>query len=255
MKPTYMKHAISRRSFLGLMGLSPVSRTLFSPTKSTEKTASFKTLFQGDSITDGNRGRSDDPNHILGHGYAFAIASKLGSTYPRRNLSFVNKGTSGDTIVALIERWKSDAIDVKPDLVSILVGVNDVLHRIRSGKDSGPATYERDLHTLMQMTRTAMPATRIVLCEPFILPTGMVMEDPTRWSSEVGMLQQACAKLSQSYNCTYIRFQEVFTKALKRAPAAYWIWDGIHPTYNGHGLMAKEWMKEVGKVVPELKSE
>jgi lysophospholipase L1-like esterase len=248
-----MKHALSRRSFLGLIGLSPVSRTLFSPTDSAENAASFKTLFQGDSITDGNRGRSDDPNHILGHGYAFAIASLMGWAHPARNLSFVNKGNSGDTIPALIARWKPDAIDVKPDLISILVGVNDVLHCIRSGRESGPAFYERDLRTLMEMTRTAMRGTTVVLCEPFILPTGMVREDTTRWSSEIGMLQQACANVARSYNCIYIRFQEVFTNALKRAPAEYWIWDGIHPTFNGHGLMAKEWLKEVGKVVPELK--
>ncbi len=82
-------------------------------------------LFQGDSITDGNRGRSPDPNHILGHGYVFIIAAKYGAAFPERNLNFMNRGVSGNTVADLAQRWQQDTLDFKPDLLSILIGVND----------------------------------------------------------------------------------------------------------------------------------
>src|SRR3982751_3727560 len=84
-----------------------------------------RVLFQGDSITDGNRGRSEDPNHILGHGYAFIIAAKYGDVYAERNLVFINRGISGNKVSDLAKRWQKDTIDLKPDVLSILIGVND----------------------------------------------------------------------------------------------------------------------------------
>jgi lysophospholipase L1-like esterase len=250
-----MNNKLKRRNFLALVGLSVLGNAFSARvTPMQKKIAPFTTLFQGDSITDGNRGRSDDPNHILGHGYAFGIASLLGAEYPERQLSFINKGNSGDTISALLARWKTDALDLKPDAISILVGINDVLHRIRSGNFSAPSTYERDFRKLIELTREALPGTKIILCEPFILPVGMTLENPERWANEVNTIQQVCLQLATEFDFPYVRFQRVFNDALKTAPASYWIWDGIHPTVSGHGLMAKEWMREVGKVMPELKS-
>src|SRR3954470_23665676 len=101
---------------------------------STEPIAVFtpgaRILFQGDSITDGNRGRSLDPNHILGHGYAFIVAAKYGSQYPKRHLTFLNRGVSGNTVADLTKRWDKDTIDLKPDVLSILIGINDLGHGI-----------------------------------------------------------------------------------------------------------------------------
>src|ERR1700722_19445810 len=82
-------------------------------------------LFQGDSITDGNRGRSADPNHILGHGYVFIIAAKFGAAFPEEKLEFFNRGVSGNTVLDLEKRWQKDTLDLKPDVLSILIGVND----------------------------------------------------------------------------------------------------------------------------------
>src|SRR5271157_4920077 len=88
-------------------------------------TLGARILFQGDSITDGNRGRSADPNHILGHGYVFIIAAKFGAAFPEARLEFLNRGVSGNTVLDLERRWQKDAIDLKPDVLSILIGVND----------------------------------------------------------------------------------------------------------------------------------
>src|SRR5580693_2752855 len=88
-------------------------------------TPGARILFQGDSITDGNRGRSLDPNHILGHGYAFIIAAKFGAAFPEANLEFFNRGVSGNTVLDLEKRWQKDTLDLRPDVLSILIGVND----------------------------------------------------------------------------------------------------------------------------------
>jgi lysophospholipase L1-like esterase len=87
-------------------------------------------LFQGDSITDGNRGRSLDPNHILGHGYAFLIAARFGAMLPERTLTFLNRGISGNTVADLSARWTKDTLDLKPDLLSILIGINDASRQV-----------------------------------------------------------------------------------------------------------------------------
>jgi len=82
-------------------------------------------LFQGDSITDGNCGRNEDPNHILGHGYVFLIAARHGAAFPDLKLDFINRGVSGNTVLDLEKRWQKDTLDLKPDILSILIGVND----------------------------------------------------------------------------------------------------------------------------------
>lgn len=213
---------------------------------------SFVTLFQGDSITDGNRGRTQDPNHILGHGYASHVASTLGALHPERNLSFLNRGISGDTVASLQARWKSDALALRPDVISLLIGVNDILHRIKSGTTKKPSSSHEELRQLLEQTKGALPETKLVLCQPFILRVGMVAEKPDVWIQEIETVQAASERLAKEFDCCYVPFQKAFDDALSRAPADYWIWDGIHPTYNGHGLMAMMWMEVVGKAITQL---
>src|SRR3954453_13824130 len=93
-------------------------------------TPGARILFQGDSITDGNRGRSADPNHILGHGYAFIIAAKFGAAFAPLNLEFINRGVSGNTVLGLQKRWPADTIALKPDVLSVLIGINDQGHGV-----------------------------------------------------------------------------------------------------------------------------
>jgi lysophospholipase L1-like esterase len=248
-----MSHNFNRRNFLGFVGLAGLTASLPSyAEKECVRTSSFLTLFQGDSITDGNRGRSEDPNHILGHGFAFSVASTLGSGYPKRHLSFMNRGTSGDTIAALTARWQTDTLNYRPDVINILVGVNDVLFRIHSGKHSVLSGSKEELKVLLETTLQSLPHTKIVLCEPFILPVGMVEKNRDLWLNEIGELQKTVKTLADEYKCIFVPFQKVFSKAVEQAPPEYWIWDGIHPTYNGHGLMTREWIKVVGGKIPEL---
>ena len=196
-------------------------------------------LFQGDSITDGNRGRSPDPNHILGHGYAFIIAAKYGAGFAELDLTFVNRGVSGNTVSDLAKRWQQDTLDLKPDLLSILIGVND------NSRGVPMAEFEEGYDKLLASTVAANPNIRLVLCAPFTLPVGGVKAHYPEWSAQIRQREEIVAKLAAKYHAALVRFQPVFEAACRRAPAEHWIWDGIHPTYSGHQLMADEWVRAV----------
>ncbi len=196
-------------------------------------------LFQGDSITDGNRGRSSDPNHILGHGYAFIIAAKYGAVFAEQNLTFMNRGISGNTVANLAQRWKKDTLDLKPEILSILIGVNDNSANVPFDQ------YEQGYDKLLADARAANPNVRLVLCAPFTLPVGKKKANYEAWNDGIKKRQEIVAKLAQKYQAALVRFQPVFDAACKRAPAEHWIWDGVHPTYSGHQLMADEWVRTV----------
>lgn len=194
-------------------------------------------LFQGDSITDGNRGRNQDPNHIMGHGYAFIIAARYGSQYPERKLTFMNRGVSGNTVADLSKRWEKDTLTLKPDILSILIGINDL------GRGITAEAYEEAYDKLLAETMKALPGVRLVLCEPFALPVGKYRADWERHRAELARRQAVVARLAEKHHATLVRLQKVFDNATTRAPAEYWIWDGVHPTYSGHQLMADEWAR------------
>jgi len=197
-------------------------------------------LFQGDSITDMNRGRTLDPNHILGHSYVFIIAAKYGSTYPEKKLTFLNRGISGDTVGGLTRRWDKDTIALKPTLLSILIGINDLGHGVSAEK------YEESYDKLLADTMKALPDVRLVLGEPFGLPVGRHKEDWDRYSAELAKRRAVVEKLAAKYHAPVVHYQKAFEEAAKHAPAEYWIWDAVHPTYSGHQVMADEWVRTVG---------
>ncbi|AKD05417.1 lysophospholipase [Pontibacter korlensis] len=210
-------------------------------------------LFQGDSITDGNRGRDKDPNHIMGHGYAFSIASRVGARFAEKGLTFHNRGISGNTVPDLLARWQQDTLALKPDVLSILVGVNDTDLALRQKDAEATAKYKKGYSTLLSQTKEQLPDSLLVLCEPFVAPVGRVKEHWSEWQSEVRGKQEVVERLAKEYNAVFVPLQTVFDKAALRAPADYWIWDGIHPTVAGHELIAQEWLKQVSKRVPFLK--
>jgi lysophospholipase L1-like esterase len=198
-------------------------------------------LFQGDSITDGNRGRSLDPNHILGHGYQFIIAAKYGALYPERHLTFINRGVSGNKVSDLAARWQGDALDLKPDLLSILVGIND------QNANTPPEQFEKTYDKLLAETVAALPHVRLVLCEPFTLPVGSHKENYAPWLATLQIRARIVERLATKYHAPVVHLQKAFDDACRRAPADYWIWDGVHPTYSGHQIVADEWVRTVNQ--------
>jgi lysophospholipase L1-like esterase len=190
-------------------------------------------LFQGDSITDGNRGRSLDPNHILGHGYAFIIAARHGAAFPERKLDFYNRGVSGNTVLDLEKRWAKDTLALKPDLLSVMIGVND------NGKGVALEAYEAAYDRILTEARTQNPKLKLVLMEPFVRHPGKPVPEG------IVARQAIVAKLAEKHGAALVRLQKLFDDAAAKTADDYWIWDSVHPTYRGHQLMADEWERVV----------
>lgn len=205
-------------------------------------------LFQGDSITDGNRGRSQDPNHIMGHGYAFNIASRLGADYPQKHYNFYNRGISGNKIFDLENRWQSDTLDLKPDILSIMIGVNDSSSVVLNWPPlSTLEIFEDKYDALLRLTKTQLPEALLVLCEPFILKVGNVRDHWEAYHSDIVTRQAIVSGLALKYNAVFVGLQSVFENACLKAEAPYWIWDGVHPTVAGHELITREWLRKVSE--------
>jgi len=203
-------------------------------------------LFQGDSITDMKWGRNQaDRNHYLGHSYVYLIAARLGVDMPEARLEFFNRGHSGNTVVDLKKRWQKDAIDMKPDLLSILIGTNDVGRAGKKGVDL--KVWEADYRSLLDASRKANPELRLVLLDPFALPVGR-LANKEAWDVRGGGIRRllpVVKKLAEDYDAVHIRTQAVFSAAAEAVDPAHWIWDGVHPLPQGHELIARHWIQKV----------
>jgi lysophospholipase L1-like esterase len=240
------------------VGLSALILTLmtvtnFAATNNATFAPEARLLFQGDSITDGGRGRNSDPNHVLGHSYAFLIAAKYGAALPERQLTFFNRGISGNKVPDLINRWQKDAIELKPTVVSILIGVNDIWHPLNEGQEVSVEKYEAGYDQLLTETRAALPEAKIILLEPFITPGRATSPKWDVWQEHLKKFQAVVAKLGAKHNAPVVKLQAAFDAACQKAPAEYWVWDGVHPTYAGNQLIADEWVRVATATWPERK--
>lgn len=203
-------------------------------------------LFQGDSITDWKRKKTaleaNSPSG-LGEGYAFLAASMLLCSYPEKDLKIYNRGVSGNKVYQLAERWDADCLDLKPNVLSILVGVNDFWHTLVNGYKGTIQTYRDDYKALLDRTRQKLPDVRLIIGEPYAVP-GVSAVD-SKWFPAFYDYQKAAAEIAAAYNAVYIPYQAIYDKALKTAPGAYWTEDGVHPSLAGAQLMAKAWMETV----------
>ena len=199
-------------------------------------------LFIGDSITDMNRGRNErDRNHYLGHSFVFMVAGRLGIDMPDAQLDFYNRGISGNTVANLKARWQTDAVDMRPDVLTVLIGTNDVGKRVK------PAAFEADYREILSKSRQANPALKIVLLDPFVLKSGGLKSDQS-WKarrSATDALRLIVTKLAKEFDAVQIRTQDLFDAAAQSVSPEYWMWDGIHPLPQGHELIARQWMKAV----------
>jgi len=240
---------IKRASLLGAAALTvPAALSAFTLPEGGTTGDNYTFLFQGDSITDGNRSRNTDWNHVLGHGYAYLIAARLWYEFPENGFHFFNRGISGNTVQDLQKRWAEDTLAIKPDLLSILVGVNETMHAAYGDKTYTPASYESDYRAMLTQTKQALPNVELVICEPFILPVGKVKEKWEDYQREITPRQAIAKKLAAEFGAIFIPLQDSFNKAAaKYPPNEYWVWDGVHPMPNGHELFAREWIKHVSK--------
>jgi lysophospholipase L1-like esterase len=201
-------------------------------------------VFQGDSITDAvrNKKKEDIPNHAyaMGVGYVTLTASTLLYDNAGRDIKIFNRGISGNKVYQLADRWDKDCLDLKPDILSILIGVNDIWHTLNGRYNGTVEKYERDYDALIDRTLKALPHVRLIICEPFVLRTGAVNE---KWFPEFDQYRAAAKKIADKYKATFVPFQDAFNSVLGKAPADYWTADGVHPTLAGSELMHREWLK------------
>jgi lysophospholipase L1-like esterase len=203
-------------------------------------------LFQGDSITDAGRKKEDESANTavgLGTGYAVLTAAQLLDRYANEKLTVYNRGIAGNKVFQLAERWDKDALQLKPSVISVLVGVNDYWHTFLNGYTGTVKTYGDDLRKLLTKTKEALPDVKFIIGEPFAINGVKAVTDS--WFPAFYDYQKAAREIAKEYKAVFIPYQSIFDKALKVAPGSYWTRDGVHPTLAGANLMASAWLQAV----------
>lgn len=203
--------------------------------------ASATVLFQGDSITDA--GRTTDPGHPLGRGYARLAADLIRIARPESDITFINRGISGDRTSDLRARWREDAVDLEPDVVSVLIGVNDTWRRYDSGDVTPLSSYEDDYRTMLTQIREGSDA-QLILVEPFLVP---VTAEQWAWREDLDPRIHVVRRLSEEFDATLLAADGLLNQAARASGGAGHIaGDGVHPTPLGHAVLAEAWTALVG---------
>ena len=200
----------------------------------------MKILFQGDSITD--CGRSRDNDSYLGHGYPRFVQGKLMVSEPGKH-TFINRGISGNRIVDVYARIKADILNVKPDVMSILIGINDVWHEIGNHNGVDAPKFEKIYDMLITEIKEALPDIKIMILEPFVLKVCATIENWDIFNPETKLRAQASKRIAEKHNLTFIPLQDMFDAMPDNVLPDYWAGDGVHPTAAGHELISNEWIK------------
>lgn len=209
----------------------------------------LKYLFQGDSITDAGRVDEDEGQGscLFGYGYPILVASEM----LRKNkgqYEFINRGISGDRIVDVYARIKCDIINLKPDVMSILIGVNDVWHELNEQNGVDTPKFEKVYTMLIEEIKEALPDIKIIILEPFVL----YGEGSKRYYDDFrkGVEEKAAVakRIADKYNLAFVPLMKQFDDAASDGDTAYWTTDGVHPTAAGHQIIKEELLKALNKM-------
>ena len=201
----------------------------------------MRILFQGDSITDADRSRQDDTR--LGVGYPRLVEAALGLEEPGEH-QFINRGISGNRIVDLYARIKRDIINLKPDFMSILIGVNDVWHDTGDDPNGVDADkFYKIYDMLIEEVKAALPGIKIIILEPFVLQGCSTVENWEFFSTEVPKRAMMARKIAEKHGLPFVELQAGFDALAKKAPNEYWLGDGVHPSAKGHEFIKNQWLK------------
>lgn len=200
-------------------------------------------LFQGDSITDASRDRVWDTD--FGKGYAVMMAGSLTYKFPGEFLIY-NKGISGDRIVDLYQRIKCDIINLKPDYMSLLIGINDIWHEYMNKNGVDTEKFEKIYSMLIEEVKEALPDIKIILLEPFVLkgttpPWGGEGTDVhwEKFEKDIVIRAEIVKRIAKKYNLSFVPLKEEFETLGKKYGNDVWLVDGVHPTPAGHKLIAE----------------
>ncbi len=195
-------------------------------------------LFQGDSITDCNRHKLR--SHDLGRGYVQLIQQRLDEQYSDQEFTCLNRGISGNRTLDVKLRWRMDCLNHAPDVLSLLVGINDTWRRYDSGLKTSIEHFEENYRYLLDTFKNKYPDTPILLLSPFLLP---VSEEQEVWFEDLLPKIECVEKLAKEYDTAYLPLQKIFEDNLSSTcPPSFWTFEGVHPTPQGHLLIANAWM-------------
>lgn len=205
-------------------------------------------LFQGDSITDCNRNREND--RFTGSGYATIVSGRLGLDYPGQ-YTFKNRGIGGNKVTDIYARMGMDIIDLKPDYMSLIIGINDIFRDHLSYGGQRAERFERDLSNLVEAVLRELPKLKIFLMSSFVLPCDAFYENYKQYEnlnlsqlvSDVSLYQEAVKNVAEKFSLPHTHLQSKIDEAMKLAPAEYWTPDGVHLYPCGHEIIAREWLK------------
>lgn len=200
-------------------------------------------LFIGDSITDVGRDRQD-PHH-MGHGFAFLIASYLQAHYPEKRLNFFNRGIGGDKLIDVKNRWEEDCLELNPDIVTLMIGINDTWNNPNKHvplSDEELEEFENNYRSLLKSLHQRTDS-RVILMEPFVLP---YPKDRLTWREDLNKRIDIVRKMAKEYQTELIPLDGLLNAAgIKYGFSYYTGDDGVHPTLAGHGTIAKIWLDTI----------
>ncbi len=243
----------TRRNFLQLSAMTALSTSVIhNLVEAANKHLSTNTLdfsakgqiilFQGDSITDAGRNRGDyyaNSGSGMGGGYVHHTVTHLLGKYPEKDYRFYNRGISGHKVFQLANRWDDDCLNLKPDVLSILIGVNDFWHSLSNRYNGTVEVYDSDFRKLLDRTMKELPNVKLILCEPFAVAGGSAIN--ADWEA-FHAYRRSAKKIAEDYNAVFVPFHSIFDEALKLAPSSYWCPDGVHPSLAGAYLMKEAWV-------------
>jgi lysophospholipase L1-like esterase len=196
-------------------------------------------LFQGDSITDCGRERSDMTS--LGSGYASVISKMYGLLFPDTKVTFVNKGISGNRIADIVARYEEDVKAINPDIISVLIGINDTWRRYDSNDPVSAQDFEKSYRELLTRVKKDFPNCRIMIMEPFLLYS---LPDRAQWREDLDPKIQVARNLAKEFADYYLPLDGIFAKAeVEQYTCHQLAADGVHPSALGHGIIAEEYLK------------
>ena len=207
----------------------------------------MKILFQGDSITDAGRDKRN--YHDMGKGYPKFATELISEAFPNVDFEFINQGISGNRTDQLFDRLYPDAIAFEPDVISILIGINDVWHRHGSGKiETTDEQIALNYRTILTRLKEQTGA-KVIMLEPFLLDC----EEKEDWRPEMERVITIVRELAKEFADAYIPLNDLFREALKTQPEPqFYSADGVHPNDNGRAFIGKHYFEAIAPVIESL---
>ena len=207
----------------------------------------IKWVFQGDSITDAGRDKRN--YHDMGNGYPRYAAELMQAEFPEVEFEFINQGISGNRSGQLFDRLYPDAMAFEPDVISILIGINDIWHRYGSNRvATTDEQFALNYRTILAHIREKTNA-KIVMIAPFLLDC----EDKEAMREDLSRLLPIVRALAEEFADVYLPLDEIFEKALERQPEPkYYSGDGVHPNANGAAFIGEHYKNAVKPLIQSL---